>query len=530
MKKVKPVEIDRNAVDTLLGKLDNRSLDDEDYELIKLLIAAVVNMNRELEKKNISINRLRKVFNIQTEKSRNILPEEGDLKEPRKPVKKEKKKSKGHGRMGADCYKDADKVHIRHTALKTGNSCPDCLKGKLYNNVTDGVFVKITASPPFKAAVYIQEKLRCNLCGKVYTADWPDNVERVKYDAGVSSMIAMLKYGSGFPFYRIGVLQDNLEVPIPSSTQWDIISEAVKKVFPVYEHLVFMAAQGDVIHNDDTNMKILSIMKENKSKKKSDRKGMFTTGIISKQDGKEIALYYTGRKHAGENITDLLRQRLYSKGPPIQMCDALSRNPPDEFKTILSNCLSHGRRKFVDLIDNFPDECGFIIRLLADVYHNDSIARKTAMTDDERLSYHQTESGPKMEELKRWIDAQLKEKKVEPNSSLGEAIQYIQNHWEKLTLFLRIPGAPLDNNICERALKKAILHRKNSLFYKTENGARTGDIFMSLIETCNLTKVSCFKYLVALQKYSVKVRANPSAWLPWNFERSYRRELRDKKG
>jgi transposase len=122
--------------------------------------------------------------------------------------------------------------------------------------------------------------------------------------------------------------------------------------------------------------------------------------------------------------------------------------------------------------------------------------------------------------LHKWLEAELKENKVEPNSGLGKAIGYMLKHWIKLTLFLRQAGAPLDNNICEQALKKAILHRKNSLFYKTENGARVGDLYMSLIHTAELSGVNPFQYLMALQRHHQALLDEPQAWLPWNYERS----------
>ena len=130
---------------------------------------------------------------------------------------------------------------------------------------------------------------------------------------------------------------------------------------------------------------------------------------------------------------------------------------------------------------------------------------------------HQTRSGPKMAELKTWLTEQIEEHLVEPNSSLGEAITYMRKHWEVLTLFLRQPGAPLDNNICERALKKAILHRKNAYFYKTQNGARVGDLFMSLIHTCELNDVNPFDYLTQLQKHIAAAALSPAEWMPWNY-------------
>jgi hypothetical protein len=116
-----------------------------------------------------------------------------------------------------------------------------------------------------------------------------------------------------------------------------------------------------------------------------------------------------------------------------------------------------------------------------------------------------------------WLEAQFAERKVEPNSGLGQAISYLLKHWEKLTLFLRKAGVPLDNNIVERALKKAILHRKNSLFYKTRNGARMGDLFMSLIHTCELNGVNAFDYLTELQRHAGEVKHNPVEWMPWSY-------------
>ncbi len=257
---------------------------------------------------------------------------------------------------------------------------------------------------------------------------------------------------------------------------------------------------------------------ENKTKDEASRKGMFTSGLISILGDIKIGLFFTGRNHAGENLSDVLAHRSKELQPPIQMCDALSRNLPTDIKTMLANCLTHGRRQFVDIIENFPQECRFVIKILAKVYHNDSEAKAQNLSPEQRLSFHQRESRPRMEELHTWLNRQFEEKAVEPNSGLGKAIKYMLKHWEALTLFLRVSGAPLDNNICERALKMAILHRKNSLFYKNEYGAYVGDMFMSLIHTCRLSKINPFDYLTALQKYSAHLRQNPHLWMPWNYQ------------
>ena len=255
----------------------------------------------------------------------------------------------------------------------------------------------------------------------------------------------------------------------------------------------------------------------------SNRKGVFTSGIVSVCEDHRIALFFTGHHHAGENLAAVLKQRASDLGPPIQMCDALSRNMPEELDAIVGNCLSHGRRRFVEVAMNFPQECLHVLEILKEVYKNDAEAKRQGMSDKQRLQFHQRQSGPKMDELKTWLTEQIEQHRVEPNSSLGEAISYMLKHWNELTLFLRQPGAPLDNNVCERALKKAILHRKNAYFYKTQNGARVGDMFMSLIHTCELNKVNPFEYLTELQKHANELSSYLEGWMPWNYRNTLQR-------
>jgi transposase len=217
------------------------------------------------------------------------------------------------------------------------------------------------------------------------------------------------------------------------------------------------------------------------------------------------------------NLRDVLLRRATDLPPPIQMCDALSRNRSPELQTILSNCMAHARRQFVDVNEHFPTECRYVLESLQVIYHNDQAAREEHKTADERLQFHQEHSGPTMEHLREWLKRQSEQKLVEPNSGLGTAIKYLRKHWERLTLFLRVAGAPLDNNICERALKKAILHRKNALFFKTKHGAAVGDLYLSLIHTCELNGGNPFEYLATLQRHAADVAADPGEWMPWNY-------------
>jgi hypothetical protein len=247
---------------------------------------------------------------------------------------------------------------------------------------------------------------------------------------------------------------------------------------------------------------------------------VFTSGIVSTGQGWKIALYFTGRQHAGENLADVLKQRAQRLSPPIQMCDALSRNVPKlsaGAEILLAHCLAHGRRQFVEVAANFPDECRYVLEMLGEVYGYDAEARERGLAPEQRLRFHQEFSTPVMDQLHGWLEAQFAERKTEPNSGLGKAITYLLRHWRPLTTFLRVAGAPLDNNICERALKRAVLHRKNALFYKTLNGAQVGDLFMSLIHTCQLCGANSFDYLTELQRHAQELAASPAQWMPWNY-------------
>jgi hypothetical protein len=249
-------------------------------------------------------------------------------------------------------------------------------------------------------------------------------------------------------------------------------------------------------------------------------RAVFTSGIVSLCDGHAIALFFTGPKHAGENLESVLKHRAKELPPPIQMSDGLSRNRPGQFETIEANCIAHSRRKYVDVAGSFPKECREVLQTLRVVYHNDAVAKEHALSAEERLKWHQEHSGPLLEKLKAWLDLEVQgaERTIEPNSGLGEAIAYMHKRWDRLTLFLRVPGAPLDNNIVERILKKAILHRKNSLFYRTDRGARVGDRFMSLIHTAELSGVGPFDYLTELLRNAEGVGTDPEEWMPWNYK------------
>ena len=552
------VEMDMGKLEDTLRRAET-ALGQEDFARLKALAESYAYLTELVGDKNTSIARLRKLlFGAKTEKTAAVIGQRGDSPPtpeattssgstetkadvtgqtcpPTDAEKTAKPREKGHGRNGADAYTGAARVIVPHQSLQAGDCCPHCERGTVCQLKDPGVLVRLVGQAPIQATVYELQKLRCNLCGNVFSAEPPTGVGTEKYDATAGSMIAMLKYSMGVPFHREEKFQEGMGIPLPASTQWDIVEAKAERIEPAFQELMRQAADGEIVYNDDTTVKILELINQRaaegamrtdiaadslKDEEMSDRRGMYTSGIIATGEGHKIALFLSGRQHAGENLKDVLVRREKDLPPPIQMCDALTRNLPGELQTILAHCLAHGRRRFVEVFDRFPEECGHVLETLAAVYHNDALARERKLSPRQRLMFHQRESSPVMEELHVWLARQFDERLVEPNSALGVAISYLLKHWEKLTLFLRVPGAPLDNNICERALKKAIRHRRNSLFYKTCHGARVGDLYMSLIHTCEFAGGNPFDYLTELERHAGELASNPQNWMPWNYQQT----------
>ena len=545
-KKQLPKEVPLSELKSIISQIKaGESVNADDIDKLDAAVDTLAIVTSELEHKRVSVSRLKKLlFGDTTEKMSTVFPEtksenqSGDAPDEKnkkadsdgveksdtseKNTKEgEKKKRKGHGRNGADKYTGAQKVQHQHDSLRPKDPCPEegCT-GKVYLQKDPKRLVRVTGIAPLKATVHELERFRCNLCGKIFTAKAPENIGGETYDNRARVMIAMLKYGCGTPFYRLEKLEGSLGIPLPSSTQWDEVHRQATPMIPIYTELIELAANGEVLYNDDTVGRILELESPPKiGKNGKERTGVYTSGIIGISGNQKIALFFTGRNHAGDNLAEVLSRRRHELPPPIQMSDGLPTNTTGDFKSIEANCNSHARRKYVEVKDTYVGEVKHILTVYKNVYKNDKATK--GMTDDDRLSYHRAYSQPLLDDLAEWFHQQIEvEKNIEPNSALGQAINYMQERWDKLTLFLRVPGAPLDNNICERAMKKAILHRKNSLFFKTENGALVADIFMTIIHTCELNKVNPFDYMVAIAEKFEAAAATPMNWLPWNYQQN----------
>ena len=436
----------------------------------------------------------------------------------------------GTGRLGAEAYVGAKRIECRHEELAVGQRCPVCGHGTLYA-LPAGVEIRIDGHALLSAMRYELEKLRCSACGQIFTAGLPDGVGEEKYSPRARAVLAVSRYYLGLPGYRVQGYQAMLGVPVPDATQWDQIEVVGDCAYKVFAQMENEAAQGELIFQDDTAVRILSLMKENRDilaaaqaqglATPKERTGMHTTALVVKVGEHTAILYYSSRRHAGENLQGLLDKRQGGLAKPLAMSDALASNAvADEARLIRCHCLAHGRRKFSDLEEVFPHECQVVLEVISQVFDHEEQARK------EQLSPAGAPRVSPGAEPTADGRAQTVARHADRRASGGT--QQLAGQSDRLyaeplgnpdTIFI-CARAPLDNNLAERALKLFIRQRKNSLFYKSTHSAYIASVLTSLIATCVYAGVNAVEYLVALQEHRGEVFADPAAWLPWAYASS----------
>jgi len=435
-------------------------------------------------------------------------PRNAETDKPRPP---------GHGRLGAADYPGAEVQFCAHEHLAPGDLCPACERGRLYA-MAPLVRLRFRGQPLVAVTRYDLERLRCSACAALFVAHLPPGVSPERYDNSLKVMLAVAHYHLGLPFNRLEALQQMLGLPLPDATQWELVEQVADVGYVVFNHLRWFAAQLGLVFQDDTAARIVSLIQDNQAEPPPPRQAIYTTALRCEGE-QTVCLFFTGRQHAGENLDELLALRETTQPPMLWMSDALAANTPKRHpeRVVDLNCLTHARRQFVDIQGFFPAECEHVIAAIATVYRHEAHCQAAKLDPAQRLAHHQAHSAPVMDALQDWMAQQLEAKQVEPNSRLGQACNYMLKRWAALTGFLRIPGAPLDNNPVEQVLKLSVRYRNNSLFYKNPHGAYVGDLLSSLIETCRLNAVNPIDYLSALLHNRRAVFADPAAWLPWNF-------------
>jgi transposase len=524
----KVTKVSQQQMDDFLAEIMASNISEKSAEFAKMLIHGNAWMVRQLELGQLSIAKLRKLFQIQgSEKTRTRKPKDDPASLKNKGSGSSEDDTKGHGRNGADAYQGADVVEVLHPELNPGDICPaEVCDGRLYEMSEPGTLVRVTGTPLARATRYNMQKLRCAICEVIYTASLPKGVSDKKYDANFIAMLMINKYFMSVPLYRQDRLQKYLGIPLPASTQWDVMVAHKPMLEALYKALALDAANGVALCYDDTSVKIMSEIKAAKLAEKGEKSQhtCFTTGIVSLHEDHRSYVYITDNRTAGKCVAEIMALRDTDLDPPIMMCDALSANIPqgisDDLYT-LCFCLVHARRQFYELPNGYDDVADKVIGLIGTIYDHE--AHTKGFNSDKRLTYHQEKSTPVMAELKAYLEEQQSE--FEPNSVAGKAVEYILKRWTELSQFLRHAHAPLDTNIVERALKLVIQVRKSSMFYKTLSSAAFASYVQSALYSAAQNEINPCEYMCALIDNEKSVIQNPSDWLPWCYQETLKLSL-----
>lgn len=432
-----------------------------------------------------------------------------DEDEPLKNKKKQRRSPNNGGRNGFNDYPNAP-IDIIENPYKPGSACPCCSQGKLYKG-EDRQGIQYHASPLIEVKRYRKKVLRCNACGQEQVPN-----KSVQRHSNEAKSAVVVERALGMPLNRLSRLQTLFGVPVPQSTLWIMAKELWDSVGSAVFNALYQSAQGGIIFGgDDTTARIREIQKRYEAGEKI-RKGCYTSSICTQLNGNKIILYFTANKYLAENFSGLLAQREDEDKTIVSlMADASSNNDPKLTWVILGYCLVHGRRKFVELLSSSPKECKNFLDQIAQIYKNEKSTKD--MEPKERQAYHHKNSLPILRTMYREMIRLFREKKVEPNSSLGKAFAYWLKRRYGFGAFTRIPGFPLDNNAVERSLRPIAMGRKTSLFFMTLVSADIWSGLFSLVFTCERNGINAYEYLNWLQKNRLAASREPEKFLPWHF-------------
>ncbi|KAG1649247.1 hypothetical protein GQR58_029187 [Nymphon striatum] len=530
------VDLSESELDSLLERIEqakehNLALSAGDYELLLGAVMMLANLQERLDNKDLSLSKLRKLLGMvrSSEKLRDLVPGGDDKSAQSGQSTGAAPKARAKQKQGRKPKKtEAIKPQVHEHALKgmsKGDRCPGCGAGKLYK-YTPAVLMRVIGHAPLSCHKHVAQQMRCNGCGEIYCAELPaqviaDGPRDQQYGYSARSVMAIAKYFAGSPFYRQAHINALLGSPVAASTIFDQCEKVANALNPVFKAVKQAAANATLFYLDDTTNRILAqqpIMKKGRDGRQRLRSGIYTSSVlaITEQD-QRLVLFQTNIGHAGEWMQEILNSRDSARAPPTLMSDALSANHVIGHAFDKCLCNAHGRRGFVELVEQYPDEIINTLELYQHAWVNEAYCVSNALSPEQRCDYHREHSLAPMQSILAWCSERLETGSVEHNSNLGKAMQYFIRHFEGLTAFCRWPGAPVDNNEIERLIKVIVRARKNSLFFKTAVGADISDVITSILAICHENNINAFEYLTSVQRNQLSVKASPEKWLPWNY-------------
>lgn len=443
---------------------------------------------------------------------------------------------KGHGRNGADAFRQATSHVSALAAGIIGALCALCGVGRVFR-YRDKVIIRVVGQPLFAAVRHVFEQGRCRLCGAIFTAEGSEQVRQrgvgtsyILYDWSACAMLIVMHYFAGAPFKRLEALHQGWGVPMPDANQWRIADECDDRLAPLYRALEKHAIRNaTTLRFDDTGSMIIEVRRQIRGEiealallgesTRQVRTGINATAIYIETEEAKVVLFFTGRHHAGEIVDRILEYRKATTKRLVAVSDAASKNFSHTHTKELEQavCHAHCYLKFRAVKDSFPAEYAVAAEVYAKTFDNDDKARALGLDPDQRMRYHREHSKPQMSRLWEMCKEKIDGNLVEPNSPLWEPVSFVINQWPRLTRFYEVPGVPLDSNLVEQALIIPVRYLASSFAYKTQNGADVGDRHMSLIATANANGVEPVAYLTECLRNHEDLATRPDHYLPWDY-------------
>jgi hypothetical protein len=440
---------------------------------------------------------------------------------------------KGHGRNGADAFRQATNDIHGLAAGIIGATCASCCMERV-SRYRDKVIIRVVGQPIFAAVRHVFEQGRCRLCGAIVTAEGSEQVLRqgvgtgyILYDWSACAMLIVMHYFAGAPFKRLEALHQGWGVPMPDANQWRIADECDDLLAPLYRALERHGIQNaTTLRYDDTGSMIIETRRQIRKElealellgesTKEVRTGINATAVYIETEQAKVVLFFTGRHHAGEIVDRILEHRRASS-KLVALSDAASKNFShnhiDELEEAV--CNAHCYLKFRAVKNQFPAEYAVAGEVYEKVFDNDDKAKALGLDPEQRMLYHREHSKPQMLRLRAMCREKIDGKLVEPNSPLWEPVSFVINQWPRLTKFYEVPGVPLDSNLVEQALIIPVRYLAGSFAFKTQNGADVGDRHMSLIATANANGIEPVAYLTECLRNHEDLAKRPDHYLPW---------------
>ncbi|MFC1612066.1 transposase [Myxococcota bacterium] len=549
-RKPKQHQLTEAGVDALLQKLrahGEQALTDDDYDALLGVVQTWAHITEIAAQDSASIREIRRLLGIARQRDNprasTSAPAQGEPTDdaedhpeagesPSDGADKDEDGSDEyrdpHGRRNADNFEQLEQAHHAHVTLHSGDCCPSCLRGRVYK-YRPSTFTTISGRSPLVATRHTVESLQCNLCKEVFRAPLPAVLEadgvsgRVLYTHSAVAMVCILRCFGGLPMHRQDRLQKALGVPVPDASIWDMHERLANAMRPVWRHLVTQSANARLFFGDDTGATIISC----RSKVRPDRRtgelkrrtGCHTTCVIAVLEDEHAAvLFLTGIHHTGEVMDLIVADRDPALPPPIFMGDCIESNTVTTARVYYAGCNVHAIRRFKELAENYPEHADYALERYGQIYKNEAKCIKAKLSPEQRCVYHREHSRKLLRQIAEYGEDMFEQRRVEPNSDLGEAFEYVIGNERRLAAFARHPNAPLDNNRVERALRTSVRLRETTHFFRNPVGAGVADTILTVGATALHTRVNLFEYFVELQRHAEEVRADPGAWVPWRYQ------------